>query len=176
MTGGVLRPPGRTRREAAAGAAVMDGSGEQPRGGGEAGGRRAGGGRAPSPPAPRSVPPARGRAISKHSRAETPGSGAASQQPPPSRGGPRLFGLRAPIPSCLAGSDPREAADPTIKAPGQARACRRHHFLVGGAGPPLCPLRPGVWMRKVFPQPPPPEECRLQAQASCPSSIRDSVV
>lgn len=52
VTGGVLQPPGQTRREAAAGAAVMDGSGEQPRDGGEAGGRRAGGGRAPSRPVP----------------------------------------------------------------------------------------------------------------------------
>nr|XP_007995670.1 apoptosis regulator BAX isoform X4 [Chlorocebus sabaeus] len=34
VTRGALRPPARTRREAAAGAAVMDGSGEQPRGGG----------------------------------------------------------------------------------------------------------------------------------------------
>lgn len=56
VTRGVLRPPGRTRREAAAGAAVMDGSGEQPRDGGEAGGRRAGGGQAPPPAGPTIAP------------------------------------------------------------------------------------------------------------------------
>lgn len=52
---------------------------------------------------------------------------------------PRLSGPRPPIPSCLALWDPREAADPRIQAPGQARACRRHHFLVGGAGLPSAP-------------------------------------
>lgn len=54
------------------------------------------------------------------------------------RGSPALW-PSPPIPSCLALWDPREAADPRIQAPGQARACRRHHFLVGGAGLPSAP-------------------------------------
>lgn len=91
VIGGVLQPPGQTRREAAARAAVMDGSGEQPRDGGEAGGRRAGGGRAPGRPAPRSRLRVSGRAIFAHSGSETPGSGAASLQPPPSRGSLALW-------------------------------------------------------------------------------------
>lgn len=98
VTGGVLQPPGQTRREAAAGAAVMDGSGEQPKDGGEAGGRRAGGGRAPRRPAPRSRLPVSGRAILTHSGSETPGSGAASLQPSPS---PRFPGSLASAPRSL---------------------------------------------------------------------------
>lgn len=119
VTGGVLQPPGQTRREAAAGASVMDGSGEQPRDGGEAGGRRAGGGQAPRRPAPRSRPPGWGGAISKHSGAETPGSGAASLQPPPS---PRFPGSLASAPRSLPArrsGTPEKLRTPESKPPGK---------------------------------------------------------
>lgn len=111
VTRGALRPPARTRREAAAGAAVMDGSGEQPRGGGEAGGRRAGGGRAPSPAGPRILPLGLGLCDLQALRGRNSRIGRCQTPAPSVLGGSWLSDPRTPIPTCLALSDPRELGD-----------------------------------------------------------------
>lgn len=117
----------------------MDGSGEQPRDGGEAGGRRAGGGQAPPPAgptiAPVSLEPCDLQALGQ----KLLDRALPASSPLPPGGGPRLSGFRAPIPCFLTVLYPREAGDPRTQTPGQARACRGHHFLVGGAGLPSAP-------------------------------------
>ena len=145
VTRGELRPPGRTRREAAAGAAVMDGSGEQPRGGGEAGGRRAGGGRAPSPAGPTISPAGLGPCDLQALPGRNSRIGRCQLPAPSLPGGSWLSGLRAPIPSCLVSSDPREPGDPRVQAPGAGPGLSPAPLPGGRGGSLLCPLRPGVW-------------------------------
>lgn len=146
VTGGVLQPPGQTRREAAEGAAVMDGSGEQPRDGGEAGGRRAGGGRSPRRPAPRSRLPVSGRAFSRHSGSDTPGSGAASQLPAPllPRGSPVLCPPH-PDPFLAGALGPPRSWRPQNSNPGASPGLLLAPLPGGRGASPLCPLRPGCF-------------------------------
>ena len=148
----------------------MDGSGEQPRGGGEAGGGRAGGGGAPRRLTPRFPPAGLGPCDLQALGAETPGSDAASSTPLPPRG-LRFSGLRVRIPSCLALSEPREAGEPQNPSPGAGPGLSPAP-LPGGRGG--SPLRPGVWMLSVFPQPPLPGRMKDTGPGALPLSSSET--
>jgi hypothetical protein len=158
----------------------MDGSGEQPRGGGEAGGGRPAGGRegrgrGRSPASPGAPLPAWGRAIPQALRGRNSWIGLCQPPAPALLGGSRLAGLRAPVPFCRENFwTPENPRIPESKPPrcGQARTCRRHHFLpvalVGGAGPTSAPQARGPVALRVPPAAS-TEVCRILAQA--PASV-----
>lgn len=178
MTRGVLRPPGRTRREAAAGAAVMDGSGEQPRGGGEAGGRRAGGRASPQPTDP-TIPPAGVGPCDRQALRHRNSRVRRCQPPPtPSPGVPDSPASASRSLPAWCSLAPKERENPIIQAPGAGPGLSPAPLPGGRGGSPLSRLRPGVWTLEVFPQPSPPAPGRMKVnRPRTPASffIGDSV-
>ena len=166
MTRGVLRPPGRTRREAAAGAAVMDGSGEQPRGGGEAGGRRAGGRASPQPTDP-TIPPAGVGPCDRQALRHRNSRVRRCQPPPtPSPGVPGSPASASRSLPAWCSLTPKERENPIIQALGAGPGLSPAPLPGGRGGSPLSRLRPEVWTLEVFPQPSPPARCSHAVSAS----------